>query len=71
VIKIESLLNKQPGTYIVSKINSRCRKLHELGIIPGTKITLLSAPKCGQLILLVGHTKVAIGRGMASKIIVE
>ena len=68
---MESLLNKSPGTYTIVKIMSPCKKFHELGLIPGSKITVISSHKRGPMIIRIGNSKMAIGRGMASSILVE
>ena len=48
------------------------RRLHSLGIREGKKITKLSAHFWrGPVTIKAGHTQVAIGFGMASKVIVE
>jgi len=48
------------------------RRLDALGIRPGKKVTKLSsAPFHGPVILRADNTQVAIGFGMARKIIVE
>jgi len=47
------------------------RRLENLGIRPGVKITKVSAQFMrGPVILRVGHTQAALGFGMAQKIIV-
>ena len=47
------------------------RRLTSLGLTPGTKITKLSsAPFQGPIQLLVRNTRLVIGRGLASKIMV-
>ncbi|AEH06387.1 FeoA family protein [Methanothermococcus okinawensis] len=68
---MESLSNKNPGTYTVVKIIRPCNKFHELGIIPGSKITVISSNKRGPLLIRIGNCKMAIGRGMADAILVE
>ncbi len=49
----------------------RMRKLTDMGLIPGEKIRKLESSQSGPVILLVKGAKIAIGRGMADKIIVE
>ena len=47
------------------------RRLTSLGLTPGTKITKLSsAPFHGPIQLRVRETRLALGRGLAAKIIV-
>ncbi len=47
------------------------RKLTEMGLVPGEEISKLESARTGPVILLVKGTKIAIGRGMADKIIVQ
>lgn len=48
------------------------KRLTDLGLTPGTKVTLIkSAPFNGPLEISVRGSRLAIGRGMASRIIVE
>jgi ferrous iron transport protein B len=47
------------------------RKLTEMGLLPGEKIQRVDSPKDGPVILIIKGAKVAIGQGMAKKIIVE
>lgn len=46
-------------------------KLSSMGIYPGEKIKKISSFNNGPVIVEVKSTKVAIGRGMASKVIVK
>jgi len=48
------------------------RRLESIGIRPGKSITIISAHFWrGPITVMVGKAKVAIGHGMAQKIIVE
>ncbi|AVB75768.1 ferrous iron transport protein A [Methanococcus maripaludis] len=68
---MENLLLKDPGSYMVVKVEGHCRKFYELGILPGCKITLISRTNRGPVLIRVGNSKVALGRGMAESIFVE
>lgn len=46
-------------------------RLRTRGIREGSEIELLTIQPRGPLVLIVGSTQVAMGRGMASKVIVE
>jgi len=46
------------------------QKLGSMGIMPGTKLTVLNSQN-GPLLLKVGDSRYAIGRGMAQKILVQ
>ncbi|MBP2173136.1 FeoA family protein [Methanococcus voltae] len=68
---MESILSKNPGSYTVLEVNGgACRKFYELGIIPGCKLTVLNKSQ-GPLLVRIGNSKIAIGRGMADKILVK
>ena len=45
-----------------------CRRLTELGLIPGTRIEMVNKINGGPVIIRVKGSKLAIGRGLASKI---
>ena len=66
---MESLADKGPGIYTVVKITKPCSKFYQLGIVPGSKIMVISNDK-GPIIVRVGNCKIAIGRGLARHIIV-
>uniref|UniRef100_A9A692 FeoA family protein n=1 Tax=Methanococcus maripaludis (strain C6 / ATCC BAA-1332) TaxID=444158 RepID=A9A692_METM6 len=68
---MENLLHKDPGSYMVVKVEGPCRRFYELGILPGCKITLISRNDRGPVLIRVGNSKVALGRGMAQSIFVE
>ena len=46
-------------------------KLFSMGLIPGTKITVINKAAAGPIILRARDSRLALGRGMANKIIVE
>jgi ferrous iron transport protein B len=74
-MKIIKLSEAKPGAEItLHKILGGMgmeRKLTEMGLLPGEKIQRVDSPKDGPVILLIKGAKVAIGKGMADKIIVE
>ena len=48
------------------------KRLMDLGLTPGTKVTVVkSAPFRGPLEILVRGSRLALGRGMAERILVE
>lgn len=46
-------------------------RLAELGLIPGVKVRVCQTQPRGPLVISLGEARVAIGRGVAQKIIVE
>jgi len=47
------------------------KKLSDMGLLPGEVLRRIDSSPCGNVILLVKGAKIAIGRGMADKIIVR
>ncbi|MEM2972407.1 MAG: FeoA family protein [Candidatus Bathyarchaeia archaeon] len=48
------------------------KRLMDMGLTPGTKVTVVkSAPFNGPLEILVRGSRLALGRGMAERILVE
>ncbi|MBO8159100.1 FeoA family protein [Thermosyntropha sp.] len=48
------------------------RKLFEMGLVPGTELKLISRhPFNGPVVLEIGRTRLALGRGMADAVEVE
>jgi len=46
------------------------KRLQEMGIYPGTKLRVI-ANSNGPLIIGLGNTRIALGKGIASKIVVK
>jgi len=46
-------------------------KLHSMGLLPGVTIRVLNQSGYGPVIIAVKDSRLAIGHGMAGKIIVE
>ena len=60
--------------YIVDKVELELaleRRLEALGILPGTKLSVLNKKTHGALIIFVRGTRFAIGKGIADNILVE
>ena len=47
------------------------RRLLAMGIAPGMKVRVLKSSGPGPILIEVGQTRIALGRGIAMKIIVE
>lgn len=47
------------------------RRLHELGIMPGTRLRVVKTMSPGPVIVEVANSRFAIGYGMALKVMVE
>ena len=47
------------------------RRLLAMGIAPGMKVRVLKSSGPGPILIEVGQTRIALGRGVAMKIIVE
>ncbi len=46
-------------------------KLYSMGLVPGTKLTVLNGNSTGPVMIAVRDSRLAIGHGMAQKIIVR
>ncbi len=46
-------------------------KLYSMGLVPGVNLKILSRSGSGPVMIAVKDSRLAIGRGMAEKIIVE
>ena len=47
------------------------RRLADMGLIPGTKLTVINGQMSGPVILDVRGSRLVLGHGMAQKILVE
>lgn len=47
------------------------RHLADMGLVPGVRIRVLNGTSCGPVVIAVGDTRLALGRGMAHKILVR
>ncbi|NHJ47046.1 MAG: ferrous iron transport protein A [Asgard group archaeon] len=47
-----------------------CKRLNELGLIPGTEIEMVNKINDGPVMIKVKGSKLALGRGLATKVIV-
>jgi len=47
------------------------KRLMAMGFVPGVNLSLASGGKGGPVVINLHNTKIAIGKGLASKIIVE
>ncbi len=72
-LPLTALLEGQKGTVsLLLGGGSSCRRLAELGILPGTEVEVLkSALFRGPLMLKVRGTTLAVGKGLASRIFVK
>lgn len=47
-----------------------CKRLNELGLIPGTEIEVVNKISSGPVMIKVKGSKLALGRGLAIKVLV-
>lgn len=47
------------------------RRLKDMGLIPGTPVRIITAGQTGQLLIEVRGSRLALGHGMAGKILVK
>ena len=56
---------------VVGKIvggRSVCKRLNELGLVPGSEVEMVNRISNGPVMIRVKGSKLAIGRGLASKV---
>lgn len=73
---IESLLARVPSGEKVVVLALRAgwglqRRLADLGITPGVEVRVISSGRPGQIVIDVRGSRLALGRGVASKIMVS
>lgn len=47
-----------------------CKRLNELGLIPGTEIEVVNKISHGPVMIKVKGSKLALGRGLAAKVLI-
>jgi len=72
-VSLVEMLPGQEGTVIaIDGGQGVVNRLWVMGIFPGRKITKLSSlPAQGPVVIKVGNQELALGRGMAQRVIVE
>ena len=45
-----------------------CKRLNELGLVPGTSIEVVNKISSGPIMIRVKGSKLALGRGLANKV---
>ena len=58
---------------IIGKIvggRTACKRLNELGLIPGVEVEMVNKIASGPVMIKVKGSKLALGRGLASKVLV-
>ncbi|HEX69069.1 MAG TPA: ferrous iron transport protein A [Candidatus Bathyarchaeota archaeon] len=68
-----AFLSENKQAEIVEVIGGRglVRRLYELGFIPGTKVRVISSNSPGPVLVDIKGTRMALGRGVTMKIIVN
>ncbi|HID47642.1 MAG TPA: ferrous iron transport protein A [Methanothermococcus okinawensis] len=67
---MESLADKKPGIYVIKEIVGKYKKLYDLGILAGRRITVISNDR-GPMIVKVNNSKIAMGKDIGRCIVVE
>jgi len=67
---IEIPLGKTAIVYQIIGGHSACKRLNELGLIPGAKVELVNRINSGPVMIRVKGSKLALGRGLARKVMV-
>ena len=67
---MSTLANIKPGTYVIKEIRGEYKKLYDLMIVPGTRITVITNDN-EPMLVKIGNCKIAMGKDIARSIIVE
>jgi len=72
-VSLVEMLPGQEGTIVaIDGGQGMVNRLWVMGIFPGRKVTKLSSlPAQGPVVIKVGNQELALGRGMAQKVMVE
>ncbi len=68
------IMLKKGQEALLKEINSGAKlkkKLNDMGLTPGVKINVISASGSGPVILDVRGSRLALGRGIVSKVVVD
>jgi Fe2+ transport system protein FeoA len=66
IVSIDGTSEKEQGRWCLKK------RLMDMGLTPGTKVTVVkSAPFHGPIEIIVRESRLALGRGIAERILVE
>ncbi|MFW9923771.1 MAG: ferrous iron transport protein A [Candidatus Thorarchaeota archaeon] len=72
--KTKSLLMLKTGqSGIIKDIlggHRACKRLNELGLVPGVEVVVVNKISSGPLMIKVKGSKLALGRGLADKVII-
>ena len=74
-MQVLPLVALRPGemawVYAVRGGHGAARRLAELGLTPGQPVRILSAGRGGPILVEVRGSRIALGRGMAAKVLVR
>ncbi|ACS89567.1 MAG: Fe2+ transport protein, putative [Thermococcus sibiricus] len=71
-VRLSQMREGERGTVVNVQGGHRVRqRLLGMGIAPGTKIVVIKAGFSGPYIIALGSTRLALGRGIAERIIVR
>jgi len=72
IVPLSSLKPGERGVVVDIRGGHNLRsRLVSVGLTPGVTVTVVESYSYGPIILYVGGTRLAIGRGMASKVLVR
>ncbi len=61
----------EPMTVVDVRAGRRLRhRLSNLGLVPGSVVEIVQCTSCGRVILAVGDTRLALGRGASDRVLV-
>jgi ferrous iron transport protein A len=72
VLSLLSLQIGEKGKIVkISGGRGACKRLNELGLIPGTVIEVVNKISSGPVMIKVKGSKLALGRGLAAKVFLD
>lgn len=72
IMRLADLPAGQSGTVMdLSGGHAACGRLAAMGIVPGQKVRVLRNDGAGPLLLIVGDSRLALGRGLAAKVLLR
>ena len=67
---VDLTLGKTAVIFQIKSGRAACKRLNELGLIPGVMIELVNRITSGPVMIRVKGSKLALGRGLAQKVMV-
>ncbi|MBN1330534.1 MAG: FeoA domain-containing protein [Candidatus Heimdallarchaeota archaeon] len=67
---LQLMVNEKGIIVLITGGRTACKRLNEMGLVPGTEIELVNKINSGPVMIKVKGSKLALGRGLACKVMV-